>query len=47
MSKKCCVICNEENIFEWPTLILTENKTIMKIYQGSTDKNEMALALFR
>ncbi|CAF1311812.1 unnamed protein product [Rotaria sordida] len=40
-------ICNEENIFEWPTLILTENKTIMKIYQGSTDKNEMALALFR
>ncbi|CAF3767554.1 unnamed protein product [Rotaria sp. Silwood1] len=40
-------ICNEENIFEWPTLILIENKTIKKIYQGSTDKNEMTLALFR
>ncbi|CAF2983319.1 unnamed protein product, partial [Rotaria sp. Silwood2] len=40
-------ICNEENIIEWPTLVLIENEKIIKTYQGSTDKNEMALALFR
>ncbi|CAM4773639.1 unnamed protein product [Rotaria magnacalcarata] len=40
-------LCDEENIFEWPTLLLIENKIRKKIYVGSTDKNEMALALFR
>ncbi|CAF3620235.1 unnamed protein product [Rotaria socialis] len=40
-------LCDEENIFEWPTLLLIENKIVKKIYEGSTDKNEMTLALFR
>jgi hypothetical protein len=40
-------VCNEENIIEWPTLMLTESETTMKMYQGSTNENEMTLALFR
>ena len=40
-------ICNQENILQWPTLVLTENETTVKIYEGSTNKDEMGLALFR
>lgn len=40
-------LCSEENILEWPILILSENKTKRKIYKGSTDKSEMASALFQ
>jgi len=40
-------VCNEENVIEWPTLMLTESETTMKMYQGSTNENEMTLALFR
>ncbi|CAF3652742.1 unnamed protein product [Adineta steineri] len=39
-------ICNDENIYQWPTLSLTD-LTTNKIYQGSTNENEMALNLFR
>ena len=40
-------VCNKENIVEYPTLAFTESNTIVKTYQGSTDENEMGLALFR
>jgi hypothetical protein len=40
-------ICNAENIVQWPTLILTENETMTKVYQGSTNEDEIALTLFR
>lgn len=40
-------VCREENMIEWPTLAFVENGKIIKTYQGSTDKHEMALALFR
>jgi hypothetical protein len=40
-------VCNQENIIEWPTLILTDGETRITIYQGSTDEDEMGLILFR
>ena len=40
-------ICQRENITQWPTLILRENETMKRIYQGSTNRDEMGLALFR
>ncbi|UJR22535.1 hypothetical protein I4U23_025584 [Adineta vaga] len=40
-------LCHEENILQWPTLILTENIPESKRYQGSTNEQEMGLTLFR
>jgi hypothetical protein len=40
-------LCDVEHIIEWPTLVFHDQTTARKIYQGSTDEQEMALALLR
>jgi hypothetical protein len=40
-------LCHEQNIIQWPTLLIINKDKQTNLYHGSTDEDEMALFIFR